>query len=532
VAEVEPIVITFGGGLSTRKRPADIDVNECVAGDNFDLDPQVLAMQKRAAFDLVDTAPNVGEIRGYAQNIRQDSSVTTLIQAGGNVYQWDHAGTFTLVGTTPSSSKLRGPREHNFTLGQYTIITDLNQQDVVKTWDGFTYQTLPHNLTGTFQARYCRVANERAFYGNVKNASSDIPHMLVGSERGDASILSVNDRPASTLSQTDPFFLFSPDLRPINGFTEAFGLFVLSTKRGRLYELAGSSAFDFEIIALYDGSAVSGDEAIVNIGNDVALGLPSRIESLSGTEKFGDIGADDLSLPIANLIQNTASWSLAYDRKRRILYCFPDNQSAVYVYNKRVVDSEIKGRDGEPLSPWAKWTTGLTVNLQPSCVMPLIHPSTFEEVVYFGDANGRIYQFYGTGGTDGGTETFSASRTTKMFRGIPDGKVFEVEGFISYRKQFPATVTLTFLFAGDNVFDKSLTIKLPAGDGIAVYNGTGNFAAYYNAGAFYGRSFSERVTRQKFGPPGLEGWVQVKIDVTSEGDVDVQELFLKFKTST
>jgi hypothetical protein len=530
---VEPIVITFGGGLSTRKRPADIDLNECVEGQNFDLDPQVLAMQKRAAFDLVDTAPNVGEIRGYAQNIRQDGSITTLIQAGGNVYLWDHAGTFTLVGTTPSSSKLRGPREHNFTLDQYTIITDLNQQDVVKTWDGFTYQTLPHNLTGTFQARYCRVDNERAFYANIKNASSDIPHMLLVSERGDAAVLTVNDRPASTNAMTDPVFMFSPNLKPINGLTEAFGLGVISTKRGRLYEFVGSSAFDFDIVPLYDGSSVSGDEAIVNIGNDVALGMPSRIESLKATEKFGDIASDDLSLPIANLIQNTASWSLAYDRKRKILYCFPDNQSAVYVYNKRIVDSQTFGKDtSQPLSPWAKWTTGLTVNLQPTCVMPLIHPSTFEEVVYFGDANGQIYQFYGTGGTDGGTETFSASRTTKLFRGIPDGKVFEVEGWISYRKQFAATVTLTFLFAGDNVFDKTLTITLPAGDGIAVYNGIGNNAAYYNAGAFYGRSFSERLTRQKFGPPGLEGWFQVKIDVTSEGDVDIQEVGIRFKTAS
>lgn len=529
--KVGPIVITFGGGLSTRRRPSDIDINECTSGENFDLDPQVLALQKRSAFDLVNTAPNVGEIRGFAQNIRQDGTVTTLIQAGGNVYSWDHAGTFVLEGSTPSGSRLRGPREHNFTLDQYTIITDLEQQDVVKKWDGFTFTTLPHNLTGTFQAKYCRVDNERAFYGNVKNASTDIPHMLVVSERGDAAGLTVNDRPASTANLTDPIFILTPNLKPINGLTEAFGIGVISTKRGRLYEFIGSSAFDFDMTPLYDGSAVSGDEALVNIGNDVALGLPSRIESLYSTEKFGDISSDDLSLPIGNLIQNTAAWSLAYDRKRKILYCFPDNQSAVFVYNKRIVDAGLMGADGKPLSPWAKWTTGLNVNLQPTCVMPLIHPSTFEEVVYFGDANGKIFQFYGSGGKDGGTEVFSATRTSKLFMGLPFGAVFDVEGSIMYRKQFAATVTITFNFAGDNVFDRALVVTLPPGDGIAVYNGDGTRAAYYNASAFYGRSFSERITRQKFGPPGLEGWFQVTVDVQSEGDVDIQALVITFKTA-
>lgn len=530
-AKIDPIILTFGGGLSTRRRPFDIDVNECTDGENFDLDPQMLAMTKRSALDHVATAPNVGEIRGWAQNIRQDGSITTLIQAGGNVYAWDHATTFTLVGTTPANAKLRGPREQNFTLDQYVIITDLNLVDVVKIWDGSTLQTLPHNLTGTFHARYCRVTNERALYGNVKNAATELPHIIVGSERGDAAVLTVNDRPSTVSILTDPFFIPTPDLKTINGLGEAFGVFIISTRRGRLFELIGSSAFDFDMVPLYDGSSVSGEEAIVNIGNDVALGLPSRIESLRGTIEFGDIASDDLSLPIANRIENASAWTMAYDRKRRLLYCFPDTQSAVWVYNKRVVDSGLSAPDGTPVSPWAKWTTGLPINMQPSCVMPLIHPTTGEELVYMGDNVGRLYQFYGTGGLDGGTDEYSAYRTSKIIRGLPEGKVFDLQGWILYRRQFATTVTLTFHYAGEGIFDKDVVVHLPAGDSIAIYNGTGDNAAYYNGSGFYGKSFSERINRQKFNPPGLNAFFQVTITVESQGDVDIQEVGVSFTTA-
>lgn len=523
--ELKPIILTFGGGLNTRRRSSDININECTSGENFDLDPQLLSFQKRPNFDLVATAPNMGEIRGFAQLVKADGTVSTLIQAAGNVYSWDHQNTFTLVGTVSAGAKLRGPREHNFTLDEYVIITDLTGTEVVKKWDGTTFANLAHNLLGTFKAKYCRIHQERAFYGNIINGASNLPHLLVGSEREDAESISVTDRPASTLNPSDPFFLTSPDLRPINGLEEGFGIFLISTKRGRLYKLKGASAFDFAIDPLYDGSSVSGDEAIVNVGNDIALGLPARIESLSGTLNFGDVEADDLSLPISNIFERTVSWTLSYDRKRKLLYCFPDNQAAVYVFFKKLVDQSAQ------ISPWAKWTTGHAVNFQPTSVMSLINPSTQEDLVYFGDASGNIFQMYGEGSMDGGTTNISASRTTGLIRGLPEGNVMDVEGWILYRRQFETTVTLTFEFAGEGLFDKSLTINLPEGDDIAVYNGTGTSAAYYNDDAYYGRSFSDRISRQKFGAAGLNAFFQIRIDVESAGAVDIQEIGLKIKTA-
>lgn len=524
--EIDPIILTFGGGQNSRRRPGDIDINECVDGsDNFDLDQQYLSLQKRKAFDLVATAPNSGEIRGYAQLIKRDGTVSTLIQAGGTVYQWDQVAAFTNVGSVSASAKLRGPREHNFTLDQYVIITDLEQQEVVKKWDGTTFSNLAHNLTGNFHARYCRVHKERAFYGNVKSQTTDLPHVLVGAKRGNAEVLSVADRPASTLSLEDPFFLVTPDLRPINGLESAFGAFIVSTKRGQLYQLSGSSAFDFEIRDFYPGSSVSGDEAMVNIGNDIALGLPARIESLSGTINFGDVESDDLTLPISPSVEDVTSWTLVYDRRGRKLYCFPDNQAACWVLFKPLLDSQ------KQWSPWAKWTTGHSSDFQPTCVMSLIHPDSGQDLVYFGDSMGRIFQLQGDSAKDGGTDNVTVSRTTGLIRGLPEGSVFDVEGWILYRKNVLTTVTLTFQFAGKGLFDKSLIIVLPASDNLAVYNGAGSGEAYYGGAYYYGSTFSDRLSIQNFGPPGLNSHFQIRIDVESQGDIDIQEIGLKFRTA-
>ena len=530
VREIDPIIVTFGGGINSRRRPSDIDLNECIEGTNFDLDPELLSFKKRAAFDLIGTAPNGGEIRGFGQCIKRDGSVTTIVQAGAVVYSWDHATTFTTVGVVGATARLRGPAEQNFTLDQYVIVTDLEQSATVKTWDGTTFADLTHNLTATdFYARYCRVHRERAWFGNVKSGT-DLPHMIVGSKLSDDNTLSISNRSSSVLVPDDPFYLLTPDLRPINGLEEAFGTFLVSSKRGRLFQIAGTTALDFDIKEFYTGSSVSGREAIANIGNDIALGLPGRIESLSGTINYGDVESDDLSLPIANDIETITEWTLSYDRKKRILFCFPEGRAAAYVFYKKLVDAQLR------VSPWAKWTTGHSINFQPSTVMPMIHPTTKEDLVYMGDSSGHIFLLNGTGGQDGGTDSVTADRLTGLIRGLPEGNTFDVEGWILYRKQFAATVTLTFEFAGEGIFDKALTIYLPAGDSIDFYNGSGSNARYYGdpndaTAAFYGKEFSERIHRQKFGPPGLNAFFQLRIAVESSGTVDIQEVGLRLRSA-
>lgn len=522
--ELPPIVLTFAGGLNTRRSVTRINPDEAVAGANFDLDEQYESLRGRKPFDLVATATNAGDIRGYAQLKQQDGTVSTLIQAGDTMYEWDHGTTFTSRGTVDASSKMRGKRTHNFTLDEFVIITDLAELTVVKKWDGTTFGNLAHNLGGDFFARYCLVQHERAFFGNVKSGTAT-PHILVGSQRGDSEVLSVSDRPAGTLGIDSPFFIPMPNLKPINGMDEAFGTLVLSTDNGKLHQLVGNSAFDFVIRDFYEGSALSGAESMVNIGNDLALGLPGRIESLKGTQTFGDVNTDDLTNPVAPSVEGATSWTLNYNRTARRLYCFPDHRASCFVLYKPLLDAR------SPLSPWSEWTTGHSINFQPTTVFTLLHPSTLKEITYMGDSSGNIYQLEGVGSGDGGTTSLVVSRTTGLIQGFPDGSVFDVEGWINYRRNEAATVTLTFIFQGEAAFDKSLVINLPAAENQAVYNGTGTRVGYYNASAYYGAVFSDRISRQNFGPPGLNAYVQLKVEVESQAAVDIQNIGLSISTA-
>ena len=196
--QMDPITLTFGGGISSRKRVHDINLDECVSGQNFELDPQQRALGKRRAFDLAGTAPNASEIRGFAQLITQSDVITTLVQAGTTVYSWDGASTFTSVGTVSASAKLRGPKEHNSLLDDLVVITDLNKVETVKQWNGTTFTDFTHNLGGSLYAKFARVYNERLFLGNVTSGSAT-PHVLLGSAVSDIDNLTTVNRPSSSL---------------------------------------------------------------------------------------------------------------------------------------------------------------------------------------------------------------------------------------------------------------------------------------------------------------------------------------------
>jgi len=426
------------------------------------------SLQKRQAFDKVATATNAGSIDGFAQLVKQNGTTSTLIQAGTNVYEWDLSTAFTLRGTVAAGTKMRGFREHNFTSSEIVLITDLAQNEVMKTWDGTTFASMTHGLGGSFYAKYCRVYRERAFLGNVKSGTAT-PHILLGSKIGDWTNLSTGNRPSAALGLDSAFFLPISDLRPINGLEQAFGQFIISTSLGRLHRLKGTNAFDFELEEFYAGSGVSGAEALTAIGNDVILGLPGRIDTLSGTINYGDVETDDATLLIKPLIENVDAWTIVYDKLTQRVFCFPDGKSAVYVLYKSLL--------GGQLSPWSKWTTGHALNFQPTTVWPMFDGNGLD-AVYMGDSSGNIYKLNGTGSNDGGTTDFTVSRTSGLMR-IPEGNVFDIEGWINYRRATATTVTLTFQFAGTTVFDQPITIALPANTGAAYYSG----GVYYSAGS-------------------------------------------------
>src|SRR3990167_5907330 len=192
------VVLKFGGGLHTRASEDEIDAREASAGQNFLLDIENRELRNRPPFDLIGTVSNASDIRGGGSLLKSDGTVSTLFQAGTVVYEWDGLTTFTSKGTVNSSSKLRGHwRSHNSTIDDVLLLTDLNLADVIKQWDGTTFSSVSFTnqagaAFGTFYAKYLTVSNERAMFGHVRDPSLTSPHMIVGSERGDYTIISVS----------------------------------------------------------------------------------------------------------------------------------------------------------------------------------------------------------------------------------------------------------------------------------------------------------------------------------------------------
>jgi hypothetical protein len=370
-------------------------------------------------------------------------------------------GFFPFRDTVDEAAKLRGPRSHIFELDDVLIITDLAGIEPVYTWNGTVFAEMTHNLTGAFKARYCIISDERAFYANVESNSVDTEHLIVGSERSDYANLSVSDRPSSSLGDADPFFLLSPDTKQINGFVAAFGLIAFSTRRGQMWKLSGASAKDFAIDPLYAGSAADGDEAVAYVGNDVHFGRAGRLESLSATDRFGDVETDDLTVGISGDVEDSDDWTIVYNSRLQTVYFHAAGTEEIWVFHKALAGSD--------LSPWSKWTTRHAMAMNPTSMMSLVDPADGLEYVFCGDANGNVYRLDGTGsGGDGGTASIRAVRRSALFSSPGFAEAYDMEGLLKYRAGLASTVTVRVLWQGARVFNTVLELTIPAVDDTAL----------------------------------------------------------------
>ena len=544
-AEVKKI--TFGHGQNSAVRARDVKPSECFSGENYALDLDFSAMKNRRAFDLVGTADNAAQINGFAQLVKADGTISTLVQAGTEVYEWDGGSTFTSRGTVASGTRMRGPLSANWILNDKVIISDLAKIENLSEWDGTTFQDVAHSLTGSLQAKYAFVENEVLFLANVKSNGVDTPHVLLASKRGLYTTLDVDTRPTVTAANDSAWFLPIPDFRPINGVFSTLGLIAVSTERGRIYQLIGQDAFDYRLKPLYEGSAVSGDEALVSIGNDVILGRAGHIDLLSGVERFGDTAVDDISSWIAPDIKDETSWTIAYDRTTQKVFCWPNSGNKVWVLNKNILTAEgqgvqpagTKGRG----SPWSKWTTKHSTSFStPTAVMAMRRPSDGVDVVYFGDSNGNIYQLEGTGSDDGGTDPITVFRETGIIDSgrdsvEPNVLQFDGSGYLDYLRLSSADVTLTFRHQGVEIFDQEISLTIPAGTEFGAYGtGTATNNYYDSSGAdddniFYGGRFIARLARQTFRAAGDSSFFSTKIGFEGAADVELDELGLNYKSA-
>lgn len=525
VAKIGPdennIVISFGGGLHTRASTEDIDPREAADGNNFQLDLQNRDLRPRAPFDLVGTMPNGLEIRGGGSLLKSDGTVSTVIQAGSAVYEWDGLTTFTSVGSVSSTAKIRGHwRSHNWTLTDELLLTDVNLVDTVKKWDGTTFANVTFGGIASFYAKYLNITDERAIFAHVKDGSNTNRHMIVGSKRSNYATITVANRPSSSLAEGDPFFLLTPDLKPINGHVEAFGTAIVSTEKGQLFNLSGSSAKDFRFDPFYPGSSASGDEAMAYVGNDILYGRQGRIESVTDTNKFGDSAADDLSAGILDQIKGYTGWTIVFNSRLNRTYMFPAGGSEVWVF-----DNALRGTE---ISPWMRWRTTHSLAFQPTFVMSMLDPLDGLEYVFMGDSSGRFYRIEGTGAEgDAGTDNIAVEFLTKTFKPRLDTEGADFEGFIRYHKDEAASVELVFEYAGTEIFNKSVTIDVPAVTGVNYYGGD----AYYGGVYYYG-SISGRIARQKFWPPGQANEFQIRVKVNGTSSFAISGIELRFRAAS
>ena len=533
VSRIDPkdldLKVKFGGGLHTRASEDEIDAREAAAGENFLLDLENRELRSRGPFDLIGTVPNAAEIRGGGSLIKADGTVSTLFQAGNKVYEWNGVTTFTEKATVSATAQLRGHwRSHNWQLDtNKLLLTDLNLVDPVKEWDGTTFASVTFTdnsasgaAFGTFKAKYLSIANERAIFSHIQDPGSVNPHMIVGSLRGDYTVISNDDRPSSALSESDAFFLLTPDLRPINGHVEAFGTTVLSTEGGQLFNLTGVSAKDFAFADFYPGSFASGAESIAYIGNDIIYGRQGRIESVRDTARFGDREADDITRGIADQIAGFGGWRIVYNSRINRVYLFPDDESEVWVFNTAMLGREI--------SPWMRWTTLHTIAFEPTFVMSMLDPADGLEYVFMGDSGGKVYRLEGTGSLgDGGAYNIKTDWTTKLFSCPLDAQAYKISGYLKYRKNVAATVRLTFQYSGESAFDQDIEITLPALSGVSYFGGD----AWFGGDFYFGAPFS-RLIRRKFDAAGQASELQLRVRVTSPRDFAINEIGLRFEAAS
>lgn len=509
------VSVGFSGGRNTAARPSDIDGQECSEGENFDLSLGNGRWRPRRPFDLVATATNAGPIRGYGQALVGNTR-TTFIQAGDTVYEWDLASSFISRGTVNAKSRLRGPLTANWTAEDLTIVTDLEMLTPVSTFGPAGFSTMTHDLSGDFFAKYCTVSRERAFYAHVFSGVL-LPHLIIGSGLEDIRDLTVTERPSSALSLADPFFIAMLDRKKINGMLDSFGTMVFSSEEGRIFKLAGNSPADYEILPLFDGSNASGDEALINIGNDVLIGANGRIDSLRSIESFSDTAADDVSLWIGPDVKNVTGWQMVYDRLLQRAFCFPLGGSEIHVFHKALFDS------GLAVSPWSKWTTAHSFGFQAETIFEIIGPEG-NPAVYMGGSAGEIFRVDGTGKQDGGTTDITSFRTSPLYKG--EEPVTNVQGWVDYiRPDSDVTLNITWQSSGRTISDQAQTITLPTKTLGALYGG----AAYYGGNFYYGSKNPKRISRQWFTPAGDGSGFQVKLSVTGSEFFDIDEFSFKAK---
>ena len=518
----------FAGGLNELQTP---HIYECGQGYNFELGWKQSKLVPRKPYDLKGTATNGQALNGLLQLVKRDNSETTLTQNGAEVYLWDGASSFTSKGTVSTSSRLRGTY---WSLGDYLVVTDIAKASVVKKWDGTTFSTLTTGLATDLYAKYGVVHQGRVWLFNVKT-STDTPHLMAVSEFENPTNYNTTTRRGGPTTDgggtfttgLEPFYMLSPDLKPINGAVVFFGQLIISTEGGRLFKLSGTSGATYKWDEYYAGSSALGDESLADMGNDVIyMKQGGGIDRLSTTANAGDVLADDVSKWILETTKDLTGSITIYDQKQQKVLFFVANK--ILVLFKDLMDGE--------LSPWSVYTTQETFAFNVNAAKYMKRPGTQVWSVYFGDSAGRIFDLNGEDVGDAGTETIQVFRKTRF---ISDGEGGDakgrgaislqkgiLKGEVTYRRvSEPCDLTVS-LDWGDEYNETSAVVTLkgaPSGTSPLYFNSTTS-PSYYGGSVYYGQGglYENKISSQKFSPAGKGPgfFLSVSLDTDTDFQID------------
>lgn len=483
--------ITFGGGLNEQTSPHP---SEAALGSyNFELAKDSYQLRPRKVWDLAGTLPNGKQVNGIMQLITRAGNETTIVEGGGIVYRWSGSSTFTAVGSCATATKFR---DFYWSLDDYIICTDIEKSTVVKTWDGTTFSTLSTGLGTNLFAKYGVVHLGRVWLFNVKT-STDTPHLMVASAFENPNSYSTVRRSGSATVSTglEAFYMLTPDLKPINGACLFHGDLIISTSEGRLYRLTGSDARDFAWIDFYAGSAVVSDEAMANIGNDVAyMRRGGNIELLSATQNYGDVASDDISRWIPTSVRDVSSAIVTYDQTNQKVYFFVDGKILVF-FKDIFYGSALLNPAGEraKLSPWSVYKSQYsdTALATVAAAKYMKRPGTDEYTVYFGDDAGRIIDMEGSGDDgDIGVSDITLVRKTRSFDeqfGVNTMSKI-IRGLIEYRRNTECSISIDCDFNDSYASSvSSITLKGPPNSsGTGTWGGT----SYFGGNTYWSEAFA------------------------------------------
>jgi len=392
------------------------------------------------------------------------------------------------------------------------------------------------------KAKYSVVHDHRVWLFNITADSVATPHMILVSEYEDAEDYDNATRGTEQgggASGNAAFYILSPDGRPINGAVEFFGFIIFSTEEGKLFKIVGDDATNYTVEEFYPGSSAEGEESMVNTGNDIIYFRRGKvIESLTSTDRFGDVATDDLSFWIPTSAQTLCEPRVVYDEERQQIYFFCDTLGGVMVLDKTFLLAQKQDAEGRRLSPWSKYTSTMSNELATQCVVAVRTPgsTTKSRTVLWGDADGKIYDVNGTSGQgDGGTENINVVRKTKVITEVDTNNEL-MFGRVEYKRKNDVTFEMTFNWA-DEYHQETVEVPLKEsfglegaqfwGGGLYWDEGVGDLPDLSTSNFWnQGRVVDDQISSLGFSAPGKGSAFILEIQVSDTANYLVSRIVL------